>query len=105
MSIAVTHARILEADQAERGRTADEREWQRVDRAITRALDVVELVALAGGTDCPPAVAKLIEYLCLLADEPVVGPATALEAHEVLFHLSAVLLGFPEHEGETGAAA
>lgn len=86
---------------AELERKADEREYRTVRWAIDDACERVERVNLAGGGPCPSEVGALIEYLQLLAGEPVVRPVTSLQAHSVLFRLASLLLGWPlddDHE-------
>lgn len=69
--------------------------YRSVRRAIDDACEHVEQVNLAGGGDCPAEVAALVDYLGFLADEPAPAPTTSWAAHDRLFHLASVLLGWP----------
>ncbi|HXM58299.1 MAG TPA: hypothetical protein VOB72_23060 [Candidatus Dormibacteraeota bacterium] len=94
-SIAGASREIERARRAEQERAYSERLYRSVRRAIDDACELVEQVNLAGGGDCPAEVARLIEYLGLLADEPQPAPASSLEAHHRLFSLASALLGWP----------
>ena len=98
-------ADIARAYREERERTYPDRVYRQVSEAIDRACDQVELVNLAGGGECPAAVAVVLAQLQRLAGEPAFCQPTSWEAHEELFRLSSVLLGRPEAETEAEAEA
>ncbi len=94
-SVALACAALERAEREEQERRYPARLYRALSRAIDEACEEVELVNLAGGGACPGRAGALIEYLQLLAGEPVAKPETSVQAHEVLFHLAAVLLGRP----------
>jgi hypothetical protein len=83
------------ARRAGRERAYPELVYRTVRRAIDAACERIERINLAGGGTCPAEVARLIEQLGLLADDPQPAPSTSQEALDRLFHLASVLLGLP----------
>jgi hypothetical protein len=92
-SIAAARAEVERAKRAELARRYPERLYRALGTAIDAACLEVEEVILAGGGECPGRAGALIEYLLLLAGAPVERPGTSAEALEVLFQLSATVLG------------
>lgn len=92
-SIAAACADLRRAEHAERERKYPERLYRAVSRAIDQACVQVEAINLNGGGGCPSGVGPLVEYLQLLAGEPVARPSTSVEALATLFQLGEVLLG------------
>jgi hypothetical protein len=92
-SIASACADVERAMRREAERQYPERLYRAISAAIDEACFEVEEVNLGGGGECPARVGALIEYLQLLAGVPVERPGTSIDALDVLFDLSARLLG------------
>ena len=70
--------------------------YRTVRDAINDACERVEQINQAGGGACPAEVARLIDNLGLLANQPAAAPATSWDALDRLFDLATVLLGLPD---------
>jgi len=100
--IAAASAAMVEAQLEELARTAGERRRRRIVRLVDRAIAQCEFVNLTGGGTRPaPAAARdLVEWLQLVAGEPVERPSTSVETLNELFRLQCAYLRTVEDDDE-----